>query len=143
LGINHNESVHTKVRIIRLKIREDLACQNEKRPGPKNQWVLADQGTNKQRTPIMFAQFVLEPGGFISWLFVGLLAGWITGIIMRGKGYGIIRDTILGLIGSLIGGCVFSFFYQGSAGFWGSVGVAAVGAIILVIIVRAVSRSSR
>jgi len=88
----------------------------------------------------MFAQLVLNPGGLCSWLTVGLLAGWLTGYLMRGRGYGIIRDIVLGLIGSLIGGFVFSFFYDGATGFWGSVGVAAVGAIILVVIVRGVSR---
>ncbi|HLN26560.1 MAG TPA: GlsB/YeaQ/YmgE family stress response membrane protein [Gemmataceae bacterium] len=88
----------------------------------------------------MIAQFVLNPGGLCAWLTVGLLAGWLTGLLMRGRGYGIIRDVVLGLIGSLIGGLVFSFFFEGATGFWGSVGVAAVGAIMLVIIVRAFTR---
>jgi uncharacterized membrane protein YeaQ/YmgE (transglycosylase-associated protein family) len=90
----------------------------------------------------MIAEITLEPGGVIAWLFVGLIAGWLTGKIMQGRGYGIVRDTILGLIGAFLGGYLFSFVYQGTWGFLGSVGVAVVGAIILVALVRAVTHRS-
>jgi uncharacterized membrane protein YeaQ/YmgE (transglycosylase-associated protein family) len=82
---------------------------------------------------------VLSPGGIISWLIVGLIAGWLTGSFMRGSGYGIILDTILGLVGAFVGGLIFSFFVQGKAGFWGSIGIAFIGAVILVAIVRALT----
>jgi uncharacterized membrane protein YeaQ/YmgE (transglycosylase-associated protein family) len=52
----------------------------------------------------------LEPGGICSWLFVGLIAGWLTGLLMRGTGYGILRDIILGLVGAFVGGVVVSLF---------------------------------
>jgi uncharacterized membrane protein YeaQ/YmgE (transglycosylase-associated protein family) len=87
----------------------------------------------------MFAEMALAPGGVISWLIVGLIAGWLTGLFMRGGGYGIVADTILGLIGAFLGGLICSFFVEGVAGFWGSIVVAFIGACILVAIVRALT----
>jgi uncharacterized membrane protein YeaQ/YmgE (transglycosylase-associated protein family) len=80
---------------------------------------------------------MLNPGGILSWLIVGLIAGWLTGLFMRGGGYGIIMDTIIGLIGAFIGGLLFSAFVTGQAGFWGSIGVAFIGACLFIAIVRA------
>jgi uncharacterized membrane protein YeaQ/YmgE (transglycosylase-associated protein family) len=81
----------------------------------------------------------LAPGGIISWLVVGLIAGWLAGVVMKGGGYGIFWDLIIGLVGSLVGGFVFGLLVQGDTGFWGSIGVAFVGACILIAIVRAVA----
>jgi len=83
-----------------------------------------------------FAAIVLDPGGVVAWLVVGLLAGWFAGFVMRGTGYGIIGDVVLGLVGALIGGFLFGFLVTGDAGFWGSVGVAFLGACFLIVIVR-------
>ncbi len=79
------------------------------------------------------------PGGIIAWLIVGLIAGWLAGLFMRGRGYGMVWDIILGLIGAFVGGLICSFFVQGMAGFWGTVLVSFIGACILIAIVRAVS----
>lgn len=87
----------------------------------------------------LMGQMVLNPGGFIAWIIVGLLAGWLTGMVMSGGGYGLVRDTLLGLVGALIGGFVCGFFVQGAAGLWGSIVVAFIGACILVGIVRSFS----
>jgi uncharacterized membrane protein YeaQ/YmgE (transglycosylase-associated protein family) len=87
----------------------------------------------------VLAELVLSPGGIISWIVVGLISGWLAGVMMSGGGYGIVRDTILGLIGALVGGVVAGFFVQGDAGFWGSIVVAFIGAVLLIAIVRAVS----
>lgn len=88
---------------------------------------------------VILADLVLSPGGFIAWIIVGLIAGWLAGMVMSGGGYGVIRDTVLGLIGALIGGIISGFFVQGAAGFWGSILVAFIGACLLVGIVRALS----
>jgi uncharacterized membrane protein YeaQ/YmgE (transglycosylase-associated protein family) len=88
----------------------------------------------------MLADVLLHPGGILMWILVGLLAGWLTGLVMRGGGYGIIRDIVLGLIGAFVGGLIFSTFMPDREyGFWGSVGVAFVGACLLVFIVRLVA----
>jgi uncharacterized membrane protein YeaQ/YmgE (transglycosylase-associated protein family) len=55
---------------------------------------------------------------------------------MSGRGYGIVRDTLLGLVGAGIGGLVVSYFIAGDAGFWGSMFVAFLGACIMIAIAR-------
>jgi uncharacterized membrane protein YeaQ/YmgE (transglycosylase-associated protein family) len=82
---------------------------------------------------------VLSPGSVIAWLLVGLIAGWLAGLMMKGSGYGIVGDIIVGLIGSFFGGLLLSFFIEGTAGFWGSILVAFVGACVLIVLVRAIS----
>jgi uncharacterized membrane protein YeaQ/YmgE (transglycosylase-associated protein family) len=83
----------------------------------------------------------LEPGGLIAWLVVGLIAGWLAGQFMKGGGYGIIGDIILGIIGAFIGGFIFSLLLPGtSVGLIGSIVVAFIGAVILIAIARALTR---
>jgi len=80
----------------------------------------------------------LDPGGIIAWLVVGLIAGWLAGMVMKGGGYGVVGDIVVGIIGAFVGGFVFSLITGGgTAGFWGSIAVAFVGAVILIAIVRA------
>jgi uncharacterized membrane protein YeaQ/YmgE (transglycosylase-associated protein family) len=80
----------------------------------------------------------LDPGGIIAWLVVGLIAGWLAGLVMKGGGYGIVGDIVIGIVGAFVGGFVFSLITGGgTAGFWGSIAVAFVGAVILIAIVRA------
>jgi uncharacterized membrane protein YeaQ/YmgE (transglycosylase-associated protein family) len=82
---------------------------------------------------------VLSPGGIIAWLFVGLIAGWLAGLMMKGGGYGVMGDIIVGLIGSFLGGFLLSFFVEGATGFAGSILVAFIGACALIFLVRAIS----
>jgi uncharacterized membrane protein YeaQ/YmgE (transglycosylase-associated protein family) len=42
--------------------------------------------------------------GILAWIIIGLIAGWLTGLVMRGSGYGVIGDIIIGIIGALLGG---------------------------------------
>jgi uncharacterized membrane protein YeaQ/YmgE (transglycosylase-associated protein family) len=84
----------------------------------------------------------LDPGGLIAWLVVGLIAGWLAGQFMRGGGYGLVGDIIVGIIGAFIGGFIFSLLLPGSSvGLIGSIIVAFIGAVILIAILRAVSGS--
>lgn len=76
----------------------------------------------------------------LGWIVIGIIAGWLTGKLMRGAGYGILMDLILGLIGAVIGGWVFRWLGIISYGFLGSLAAATVGAVILVAIVRLFSR---
>jgi len=91
----------------------------------------------------MLADINLHPGGIIMWIVLGLLAGWLAGLVMKGSGYGLIGDVIIGLIGALIGGFLFGFLVEGDYGFWGSMVVAFLGACILVAIVRALAPGRR
>ena len=82
----------------------------------------------------------LEPGGLIAWLLVGLIAGWLAGQFMKGGGYGLIGDIIVGVVGAFIGGIIFSLLLPGSSvGLIGSIVVAFIGAVILIALLRAVS----
>jgi uncharacterized membrane protein YeaQ/YmgE (transglycosylase-associated protein family) len=79
--------------------------------------------------------------GILAWLVLGLIAGFLASMVMRGGGYGIIGDIIVGIVGALIGGFLFSLL--GGTGVTGlnlwSLVVAFVGACILIAILRAVS----
>ncbi len=76
----------------------------------------------------------------LGWLLLGLIAGFLASVVMRGGGYGLIGDIIVGIIGAFIGGFIFSYLMPGSsAGLIGSIVVAFIGAVILIAILRAVS----
>jgi len=82
----------------------------------------------------------LNPGGILAWLIVGLIAGFLASVVMRGGGYGIVGDIIVGIVGAFIGGLLVDLLAPGASfGFWGSVVVAFIGAVILIAILRAVS----
>ncbi len=85
---------------------------------------------------IMIAEFTLSPGGIIAWLVVGLVAGWIATRVMKGRGYVLVGDLIVGVIGALLGGLVFGLVTTGEAEFWSSIAVAILGAWILIAMVR-------
>jgi uncharacterized membrane protein YeaQ/YmgE (transglycosylase-associated protein family) len=79
----------------------------------------------------------LNPGGVMAWLIVGLIAGWLAGVFIRGSGFGLIGDIIVGIIGALIGGLLFSLLAPGArVGLVGSIVVAFIGACILLAIAR-------
>ena len=83
---------------------------------------------------------VLNPGGIIAWIVIGLLAGWLAGVIMPGRGFGLIGDLIVGLVGAFLGGLLMNVLTpDANFGFWGSLVVALIGACILVAIVHAVT----
>ena len=81
--------------------------------------------------------------GILSWIIVGLIAGWLAGLVVKGGGYGIIGDIILGIIGALVGGFLASTLLgikNAVSGFnLTSLIVAIIGAIIVVAIVRLVT----
>ena len=72
------------------------------------------------------------PHGFLYWVLIGLIAGWLAGKIARGRGFGCIADVVLGLVGSFIGGWVFVKLEIFGGGFWYSLAAATLGAVILV-----------
>jgi uncharacterized membrane protein YeaQ/YmgE (transglycosylase-associated protein family) len=77
----------------------------------------------------------------IGTIIIGILAGWLAGKVMRGGGYGLIGDLVLGLVGGVVGGWIFAQLHvMGPSGAIGSLVVATVGAIVLVSIVHLVRR---
>ena len=77
------------------------------------------------------------------WIVVGLIAGFLAGLVMRGGGFGIVGDVIVGILGAIIGGFVAGLLGLGSSGFIGSIIIAFIGACILIAILRAVSGGMR
>ncbi|HXY10088.1 MAG TPA: GlsB/YeaQ/YmgE family stress response membrane protein [Terriglobales bacterium] len=78
--------------------------------------------------------------GFIWWIVVGLIAGWAAGRIMKGGGYGMIADILLGIVGGIVGGWVVGLFGLGPGGFIWTILVAILGAVILIWITRLIKR---
>ena len=83
------------------------------------------------------------PHGFWGWLLIGLIAGWLAGKIARGRGFGCITDIVLGLIGSFLGGWVFTKLGIWGGGFLYSLAAATLGAVILVSIAHFFGSSDR
>jgi uncharacterized membrane protein YeaQ/YmgE (transglycosylase-associated protein family) len=76
----------------------------------------------------------------ILFLVIGLVAGWLAGRIMRGRGLGLVGDLVIGVIGALLGGWLFDFLGLSFGGILGSLVTALVGAIILLYLLRLVKR---
>lgn len=86
----------------------------------------------------------LQPGGILAWLLVGLVAGFLAGKVMRGAGYGIVGDIVIGIVGAFIGGLIANvLFPSATLGLVGSIIVAFIGACVLVAILHAVSGNRR
>jgi uncharacterized membrane protein YeaQ/YmgE (transglycosylase-associated protein family) len=80
--------------------------------------------------------------GFIIWIVVGLIAGWLAGQVMKGGGYGVLVDIILGILGGVLGGWVFGLLgVWPGGGILGAIIVSFVGAVILVAITRLLKRA--
>lgn len=74
---------------------------------------------------------------YLVWqIIIGILAGFLAGKIMRGRGYGLFIDLLLGVVGSMLGGWIFSLLGLYSSGLIGELVVATIGAVLLIYIVR-------
>jgi uncharacterized membrane protein YeaQ/YmgE (transglycosylase-associated protein family) len=71
----------------------------------------------------------------IIFLFIGMLAGWLAGKIMKGKGFGLIGNLIVGVIGALLVGFLFRVLGISTAGFIGSIAMAVIGALVLLYLI--------
>lgn len=76
----------------------------------------------------------MDPVSLIVWLVIGAIAGWLAGQIMKGRGFGLVGNIVIGVIGSLIGGFLLGGLLS-SLGIIGSVITAVVGAVILLFVV--------
>jgi uncharacterized membrane protein YeaQ/YmgE (transglycosylase-associated protein family) len=86
-------------------------------------------------------------GTIIAWIIVGAIGGWLASLVVHGTGFGLLGDIIVGIIGGIIGGIILSLILPGSYGVSGlnigSIIVAFIGAVILLLIVKAVSGRTR
>lgn len=69
-------------------------------------------------------------------LFIGLIAGWLAGMLVKGRGFGMLGDILVGIIGAVIGGWIYGQMGFSSYGFLGAVLMAFVGAVVLLVIIK-------
>lgn len=85
--------------------------------------------------------------GILSWIIVGLIAGFLAGQVMRGGGYGVIGDVIIGVLGGLLGGWIAFYFFHIGDTMTGlnveSILIAFVGAILLILVLRMIGGRGR
>jgi len=74
-------------------------------------------------------------------LIIGLAAGWLAGQFVKGGGYGLVGDLIVGVVGAFIGGFLFRALGLSAYGLIGNLVVATVGAVVLLVIIRAIKRA--
>ena len=77
----------------------------------------------------------------IVWLIlVGLIAGWLAGVLVGAGGFGVVGDIVIGILGALIGGWLFGRMWVGG-GLLGSILIATLGAVILLVLLRLIRRA--
>ena len=83
----------------------------------------------------------MDATSLIWFLLIGLIAGWLAGQVMRGGGFGLIGDMIVGVIGAFLGGWLFGLLGISAGGLIGSLITAFVGAVILILLLRLIRRA--
>ncbi|AXC10244.1 Transglycosylase associated protein [Acidisarcina polymorpha] len=77
------------------------------------------------------------------WIIVGLIAGFLTGKLMKGSGYGPILDIVVGIVGAVVGGFIMQALgFAGQGGLIYTILVAVIGAVLLTLVLRLVTRKA-
>ena len=75
-------------------------------------------------------------------LIVGVVAGWLAGVLVKGGGFGLVGDLVVGVVGAVVGGWLFSTLGASTGGgLLGSIIVATIGAVVLLYLVRLIKRA--
>jgi uncharacterized membrane protein YeaQ/YmgE (transglycosylase-associated protein family) len=81
---------------------------------------------------------------FLWFILIGLAAGWLAGQLMKGGGFGLVGDIVVGVIGALLGGVLFrTFGVSAGGGLIGTLIVATIGACVLLFLLRLIKRPGR
>jgi uncharacterized membrane protein YeaQ/YmgE (transglycosylase-associated protein family) len=80
-------------------------------------------------------------GGLLYWIIVGLIAGFLAGKVMKGGGYGVLMDIVLGMLGAIVGGWLFGMLGISAGGLIGGILVAFIGAVILIWLTRMLKKA--
>jgi uncharacterized membrane protein YeaQ/YmgE (transglycosylase-associated protein family) len=78
---------------------------------------------------------------FVWFILIGICAGWLAGQIMKGGGFGLVGDLIVGVIGAILGGFLFGMLGLAATGILGSLITATVGAILLIVILHTIKKA--
>lgn len=82
----------------------------------------------------------MDPISFLYFILIGLAAGWLAGIIMKSPGGGLLRNLVVGTIGALLGGFLSQLVGIHASGLLGTLLVATAGAVILILLLRVLTR---
>ncbi len=78
---------------------------------------------------------------FLWFILIGLVAGWLAGMVVKGGGFGVIGDIVVGVVGAMLGGYLFRLLgFSAGGGLAGAIVVATVGAVILILLLRVIKR---
>ncbi len=76
------------------------------------------------------------------WILVGAVAGWLAGLVVRGGGFGLVGNIVIGIIGAFLGGWLFGVLgFAIGAGIINTIFTAFIGAVVLLLIVRVIKRA--
>ena len=79
---------------------------------------------------------------YLIWVvLLGILAGWLAGKIMKGSGFGLLGDLVVGILGSILGSFLFGLFGLMAFGLIGRLVIAVLGAIILLWLIRLIKKA--
>jgi uncharacterized membrane protein YeaQ/YmgE (transglycosylase-associated protein family) len=83
----------------------------------------------------------MQGTNLIYFLLIGLVAGWLAGKVMKGSGYGLIGDLVIGVVGAFLGGWIFGLLHIAAGGLIGLLVTAFVGAVVLVWLLRMIKKA--
>ena len=112
--------------------------------GSKDYEVLRDHGGRNHEgyDPMALLSRAGSTMNVLWFLLVGVIAGWLAGILVKGGGFGLVGDLVVGIIGALLGGLLFSGLGGAvGGGLLGSIVVATLGAVILLVVLRVLKRA--
>lgn len=84
----------------------------------------------------------MDMHGLIVWLVIGAIAGWLAGVLVKGGGFGLLVDIVVGIVGAVIGGWLAGLLGIGFSGILGSIVIALIGAVILLLVIRLFRRAT-
>ncbi|CAB3974166.1 GlsB/YeaQ/YmgE family stress response membrane protein [Burkholderia sp. AU31652] len=84
----------------------------------------------------------MDMHGLIIWLVIGAIAGWLAGVLVKGGGFGLLIDIVVGILGAVIGGWLAGLLGIGFSGILGSIVIALIGAVILLLVIRLFRRAT-
>jgi uncharacterized membrane protein YeaQ/YmgE (transglycosylase-associated protein family) len=84
----------------------------------------------------------MDMHGLIVWLVIGAIAGWLAGVLVKGGGFGLVVDIVVGIVGAVIGGWLAGLLGIGFSGILGSIVIALIGAVILLLVIRLFHRAT-
>ena len=86
-------------------------------------------------------EFTVDVQSLIMFLVIGAVAGWLAGLIMKGRGFGLLGNIIVGIIGAVLGGFLFGALGLAAGGLIGSLITAVVGAVVLLFLISLIKKA--